>query len=72
MKLSQTGPEIDEAGQLISRVVAESADIEFLRQEGYRIAEGLDVRDTLWVEGPTPSRRLRMEISQNTFLGIDA
>lgn len=71
MKLSQTGPDTDGAGESISRVVAESSDVESLRQEGYRIAGSFNVKDKLWVQGPSPSRRLRMEIGPDVFLVID-
>lgn len=71
MKLTQTGPDINSAGELISQVVAESSDIEFLRQEGYRIADTFNVKDIIWVQGPLPSKHLSLEIRQHVFLGID-
>lgn len=71
MKLSQTGPDSDKAGELVTRVMVESNDIEVLRQEGYRIAHALGARDKMWVQGPDPSKQLRMQITESIFLGID-
>lgn len=71
MKLSQTGPDSDKAGELVTRVVAESADVEVLRQEGYRIAQELGAKDMMWVQGPLSSKSLRMRVAENIFLGIN-
>lgn len=71
MKFSQTGPESDGAGELVTRVLAESSDIEALRQEGYTTAQTLGASDVMWVQGPQSSKRQRMQIAPNIFLGID-
>ena len=78
MKLTQSGPETDAAGDSIDKFILESNDLDRLKNHGLDIAREMDSPDAAWVT-KTPivgSNRIenakdwQLEISDNCFLSI--
>lgn len=70
MKLSQTGPETNAFGELISKPIAESLEERFLLDKGYEMARSFGAEDAMWVRGPNSFMHLQMEVRSDVFLGI--
>jgi hypothetical protein len=52
MWLTQTGPDQDAVGELVSRRIAESNDIDSLKAIGLEIAAALGAEEVMWSWGP--------------------
>jgi len=78
MKLIQSGPETDAAGEPTSQLIEESNDLDRLKNHGLDIAREMDNLDARWVT-KTPivgSNRIenakdwQLEISEDCFLSV--
>ncbi len=78
MKLMQSGPETDAAGERVSKLIEKSNDLDRLKNHGLDIARKMDSPDARWVT-KTPivgSNRIenakdwQLEIAEDCFLGI--
>jgi len=79
MKLIQTGPEKNNADELLEKIIMESSDLGVLRGCGISIAEKMNNLDALWSSGPIPimgsdkiadAKNHRLEISKYCYLKI--
>lgn len=78
MKLTKCGPETDAAGEPLSSLLEESADLAQLKNCGLNIANEMGESDAMWVTGKpvVGSNRIadvrdwQLEISESCFLRI--
>lgn len=70
MKLTQNGPKRDAAGELISKLVAQSDDLDELKRIGLRIADHMKAHDALWVWGPSRHRHSLEITAERCYLTI--
>lgn len=73
MKLTQSGPEQDAAGEVISKLVAESDDLDELKRIGLGIADNMKAYDALWLWGPSRHRHslaVKEEEEERCYLSI--
>jgi hypothetical protein len=70
MRLMQSGPELNKAGEPVSKFVAESDDLDALKARGYEIADDLDSADALWLWGPVSTWHSLEVIPERCYLAI--
>lgn len=70
MRLLQSGPEQDAAGEPIEKFVRESDDLEVLKAAGLEIAKQYGTTDVLWIWGPSRTHRSLEVVPEHCYLTI--
>ena len=70
MRLLQSGPEQNAAGEPSEKLIRESDDLDVLKAEGLEIAKQLGATDALWVWGPSKTHHSLEVIHEGCYLTI--